>query len=134
MVIDFRLVSRATVRPEVGCVTAPDSVLAPGRDGALVRREDPFMTCYMISQGGEPVAVVSDIDMARAIAECQPWGEYLVEQLEVGEPVVSRPSRGHEPPIDLAPSRHRRRSVTQSPRWTYGVPGRAIEGARPHAR
>ena len=51
------------------------------------------MNYYLISAGGEPVALVADLEMARAIARCQPWGDYLVESLEVGEPIAAqRPS------------------------------------------
>ncbi len=48
------------------------------------------MNYYLISAGGEPVALVADLEMARAIARCQPWGDYLVELLEVGEPIAVR--------------------------------------------
>ncbi len=48
------------------------------------------MNYYLISAGGEPVALVADLEMARAITRCQPWGDYLVESLEVGEPIAAR--------------------------------------------
>lgn len=51
------------------------------------------MNYYLISAGGEPVALVADLEMARAIARCQPWGDYLVESLEVGEPIGARRPR-----------------------------------------
>ena len=60
------------------------------------------MNYYLISAGGEPVALVADLEMARAIARCQPWGDYLVESLEVGEPIAARRPR---PPRSVLLSR-----------------------------
>jgi hypothetical protein len=91
------------------------------------------MTCFMISQGGEPVALVSDIGMARAITQCQPWGEYLVEPLEVGEPIPARPSRVPRPSTDHGPARAARRVKQRPAGWTQGIPPAAIDRAVHHA-
>ena len=92
------------------------------------------MTCYLISQGGEPVALVASLEMTRAIIQCQPWGEYLVEPLEVGDPIPPRPSRVRKPPIDVAPSRLRRQSANWSPRWNQASPAAPVDRTRRHAR
>ena len=66
------------------------------------------MTCYVISQGGETVAIVASLGMARAISECRPWGEYSIEPMEVEgtprrnrsprrTPVEGRPATGRRP-------------------------------------
>jgi len=91
------------------------------------------MTCYQISQDGEPVALVADLGMARAIARCQPWGEYLVEEFEVDERGPVRRSRARKPPVDRPPAR-RRRVIEPSARWTHGIPAEAVEQARPQVR
>ena len=72
------------------------------------------MMTYLISEGGEPVALVADLEMARAIARCQPWGEYLVEALEVGEPIAARRPR-------IRPSAPAIRLVGPSPGWRGGA-------------
>lgn len=72
------------------------------------------MTYYMISADGEPVALVADLEMARAIARCQPWGDYLVESLEVGEPIVARRPRPQPSPPEIRPG-------GPSPAWRPGV-------------
>jgi hypothetical protein len=92
------------------------------------------MTCYLISQGGEPVALVVDIDMARAIAGCQPWGEYLVEPIEVGDPISRRPSRARRSSLVHRPARARRRPKEQPAGWNPGIPADGIDGALRHAR
>ena len=92
------------------------------------------MTCYMISQGGEPVALVADIDMARAIAQCQPWGEYLVEPIEVDDPDSRRPSRARRSSLARRPAGARRRPKEQPAGWTTGIPADAIDRALRHAR
>ena len=92
------------------------------------------MTCYMISQGGEPVALVADIDMARAIAECQPWGEYLVEPIEVGDPGSRGPSRARTSSLAHRPAHARRRPKEQPDGWNPGIPPDAIDRALRRAR
>jgi hypothetical protein len=47
------------------------------------------MTRYRITQGGEPVAIVTSLDLARRIARGQPPGYYTVDELEVGLPVAT---------------------------------------------
>ena len=47
------------------------------------------MTRYRISQGGEPVAIVTSLDLARGIARGQPPGYYSVDELQVGPPVAA---------------------------------------------
>ena len=46
------------------------------------------MTRYRISQGGEPVAIVTSLDLARGIARGQPPGYYSVDELPV-DPTVA---------------------------------------------
>jgi hypothetical protein len=46
------------------------------------------MTRYRISQGGEPVAIVTSLDLARGIARGQPPGYYSVDELQV-DPTVA---------------------------------------------
>jgi hypothetical protein len=41
------------------------------------------MTRYRISRGGEPVAIVTSLDLARGIARGQPPGYYSVDELQV---------------------------------------------------
>ena len=40
------------------------------------------MTCYLVRESGEPVALVASIDLARAIVFCQPPGYYIVDEIE----------------------------------------------------
>ena len=47
------------------------------------------MTRYRISQGGEPVAIVTSLDLARALARGQPPGYYSVDELQVNPPVAA---------------------------------------------
>jgi hypothetical protein len=47
------------------------------------------MTRYLISQGGEPVAIVTNLNLARGITRGQPPGYYSVDELEVGPPVAA---------------------------------------------
>ena len=47
------------------------------------------MTRYRISQGGEPVAIVTSLDLLRGIARGQPPGYYSVDELQVGPPVAA---------------------------------------------
>lgn len=89
------------------------------------------MTCYMISQGGEPVAFVASIALARAIVHCQPWGEYLVEPFEVEDPT---PDRRSGPPLRNRFARARRRLQGRAGRWIQGVPPAAIDRPIPQAR
>ncbi len=44
------------------------------------------MTCYQISQGGEPVAFVAGLGMAEEIVRCQSPGHYSVEAVQVNDP------------------------------------------------
>ena len=47
------------------------------------------MTRYRISRGGEPVAIVTGLDLARGIARGQPPGYYSVDELQVDLPVAA---------------------------------------------
>ena len=47
------------------------------------------MTRYRISQDGEPVAIVTSLDLARGIARGQPAGYYSVDELQVDPPVAA---------------------------------------------
>jgi hypothetical protein len=44
------------------------------------------MTRYRISQSGEPVAIVTSLELARGIARGRPRGYYSVDKLQVGPP------------------------------------------------
>ena len=67
------------------------------------------MTRYRISQGGEPVAIVTSLDLARGIARGQPPGYYSVDELQEDPPVAAgqaavrrraiRPRAGRRPGI-----------------------------------
>ena len=48
------------------------------------------MTCYLVREGGEPVALVASIDLAREIVFCQPPGYYIVDEIQA-EPLDSGP-------------------------------------------
>ena len=88
------------------------------------------MTSYLISQDGEPVALVSDINMARAIIQCQPWGEYLVETVDMGETALAeRPAQDPGPSSNPRPAGGRRRAQDRPVRWTHGIPARAVSRA-----
>jgi hypothetical protein len=50
------------------------------------------MTCYQISEGGEPVAFVARKEMAQGIIQCQPHGHYAVDEVHVDDPPASRKS------------------------------------------
>ena len=50
------------------------------------------MTRYRISQGGEPVAIVTSLDLARGIARGQPPGYYSVDELPVDPTVAAGPA------------------------------------------
>lgn len=91
------------------------------------------MTCYMISQGGEPVALVANLDLARAITQCQPWGEYLVESLEVGEPIAARSRRARPRSAEVEPADRDRRSRRRTARWSRGMGGVPAGPAPPPA-
>ena len=47
------------------------------------------MTRYRISQGGEPVAVVTSLELARALARGEPPGYYSVDELQANPPVAA---------------------------------------------
>jgi hypothetical protein len=48
------------------------------------------MTCFLVRDGCEPVALVASIDLARAIVCSQPPGYYIVDEIQVG-PLDSGP-------------------------------------------
>jgi hypothetical protein len=48
------------------------------------------VTCYLVRGGGEPVALVASIDLAREIVFSQPPGYYIVEEIQT-EPLDSGP-------------------------------------------
>jgi hypothetical protein len=51
------------------------------------------MRCYLISRGGEPLALVTQLSMAQAIAGCQPSGYYLLEEVDIPELFSGRVGR-----------------------------------------
>jgi hypothetical protein len=63
------------------------------------------MTRYRISEGGQPVAIVSSLDLARGIARGQPPGYYSVDELEVGLPVAAGQAAVRRPAIRRCDSR-----------------------------
>lgn len=85
------------------------------------------MTCYMIRQEGEPVAIVADPAMARAIVRCRPWGEYLVETIEVGEPIPVRRLRARRPKAEAHPDSEDRRRVPRPARRRLGLSARSVD-------
>jgi hypothetical protein len=50
------------------------------------------MTRYRISEGGEPFAIVTSLDLARGIARGQPRGYFSVDELQVDPPVAAGPA------------------------------------------
>ena len=48
------------------------------------------MTGYIVREGGQPVALVASIDLAREIVFSQPPGYYIVEEIQT-EPLDSGP-------------------------------------------
>ena len=48
------------------------------------------MTYYLVREGGEPVALVASIDLAREIVSSQPPGHYIVDEIH-GAPLDSEP-------------------------------------------
>jgi hypothetical protein len=48
------------------------------------------MTCYLVREGGVPVALVASIDFARELVFSQPPGYYIVDTIQV-EPLDSGP-------------------------------------------
>ena len=48
------------------------------------------MTCYLVREGGEPVALVASNDLAREIVFCQPPGYHIVDEIQA-DPLDSGP-------------------------------------------
>jgi hypothetical protein len=48
------------------------------------------MTWYLVREGGEPIALVASIALAREIVFCQPPGHYIVDEIQ-GDPLESEP-------------------------------------------
>jgi hypothetical protein len=48
------------------------------------------MICYLVREGGEPVALVASIDLAREIVFSQPPGYYIVDEIQA-DPLDSGP-------------------------------------------
>ncbi len=46
------------------------------------------MTYYRITEGGEPVAFVTTLGLAREITRCQPPGYYQVDEIPVDLPLA----------------------------------------------
>jgi hypothetical protein len=88
------------------------------------------MTCYLISRGDDAIAFVTDIGMARAIAHCQPDGDYRVDEVEVDDLAPVRESRPPQPAPDYPDGRYRRRRGRPSGRWAYHPPLTAFHRAR----
>jgi hypothetical protein len=79
---------------------------------AAITETDP-MTRYRISQGGEPVAIVTSLDLAQGIARGQARGYFSVDELQV-DPLVA----AGEAAVRRRAIRHRtgRKPGTQSDR------------------
>lgn len=88
------------------------------------------MTCYLISRGGESIALVADIAMARAIAGCEPPGDYLVDVVEIADALPVRDSRPARPAPAYPDGRYRRRVGRLARRWSYRPAPAAFDGAR----
>jgi hypothetical protein len=74
------------------------------------------MTRYRVSQGGEPVAIVTSLDLARGIVRGQPPGSYSVDELQV------------DPPVAAGQAAVRRRAIRDCDGRQPGIPsGRKIE-------
>jgi hypothetical protein len=58
--------------------SSPQVMDSDGGHGALP------MTCYLVCEDGEPLALVASIDLACEIASSLPPGSYIVYQIQVG--------------------------------------------------
>jgi hypothetical protein len=65
------------------------------------------MTWYQIREGGEPVALVASIDLAREIVSCQSPGYYSVDEIQ-------------DDPLDSEPRARARRRPTPHPDGRHG--------------
>ena len=73
------------------------------------------MTYYLVREGGEPVALVASIDLAREIVFCQPPGYYIVDEIQAD-------------PLDSGPGARAGRSSTRHPAGHPGDGPRARSG------
>jgi hypothetical protein len=88
------------------------------------------MIGYQISQGGEPVALVASIALARQIVQCQPEGFYQVDAVEVGEPASRRRLRSREPSIRRMVRRSRHEAKGRPSPGVSGVTSQALDQAQ----
>jgi hypothetical protein len=73
------------------------------------------MTGYLVREGGEPVALVASIDLARELVCSQPPGYYLVDAIQAD-------------PLDSGPGARAGRSSTRHPAGHPGDGPRARSG------
>src|SRR5262245_3077940 len=59
------------------------------------------MTCYLVRERGEPVALVASIDLARELVFSQPQGYYIVDEIQA-DPLASGPRA----PVGRRSTRH----------------------------
>src|SRR5262245_13230037 len=65
------------------------------------------MTCYLVREAGEPVALVASIDLARELVFSQPPGSYIVDEIQAE-------------PLDPGPAEQARRRSTRHPDGCHG--------------
>ena len=73
------------------------------------------MTCYLVREGGEPVALVASNDLAREIVFCQPPGYYIVDEIQAD-------------PLDSGPGARAGRRSTRHPDGRHGDGPRVRSG------
>jgi hypothetical protein len=78
------------------------------------------MTCYQISQDGEPVALVANLALAERIIACQSPGFYQVEEIQVNGAVTRRKSRHPRQDAVEMTLRRRVRAVRGAAAWGRG--------------
>jgi len=99
-----------------------------------VGRGHDFKKSYQITRGGECVALVADMAMARAITECRPPGCYRVEEVEIGSPISRRESRARRRPTRPHVGRCRSVPTGQPSGWNQATAMTTIQPVRPNAR
>jgi hypothetical protein len=102
--------------------------------GTPAQLDHSLMTCYLISRGGEAIALVTDLGMARAIARCQPAGEYRVDKLDIVDAAPVRESRPPRPAPEFPDGRYRRRPSKAARRWSFEPAMAAFDRARHRSR
>jgi len=73
------------------------------------------MSCYLVREGGEPVALVASIDLARELVCSQPPGYYIVDEIQAD-------------PLDSGPRARAGRRSTRHPAGRHGEGPRVRSG------